>query len=386
MSRRLGVGAYLLSAAALLLLSWPVERHIQTLREQKNADGYSLACFAPSGQRPTVEALATSCLGGFRGIIADFLWLKAIKAKEERRHYEVVVLLDAILEMQPHFISVWELQANGLVFDFGSTVINYDPEEAYKWIRRGIEILEEGARKNPTSYRLHFYMAHYYIRKLSPLSSDKKTWKRLLAEWHRQRCKEAIRTHKIASDIAKKAGKSPPELILPETDSLLGLEKAREHYLLAASKPDIPLGRKLLCERMAIKCRLVAGRWREGEQEWALLWKRLNTDGTEEARFFGKDSPGYKHHQRLFREFMRAYLVSEFLKNGRSGALSVFARMKSRNLGAQATFVDEIKREIFNMVMLSRNEARARRIYKALKADGSVKKSFKEVLAEGFKK
>jgi hypothetical protein len=243
-----------------------------------------------------------------RGIIADMLWMRAIRMEEMGRSYEIIALLDGILQMQPHFTSVWAFQARVLVFDFGSALENPDPAEAYRWIRKGIEVLEEGARRNPTSHVLDYALADVYLRKLSPRSVDSNTWQLLLREFYKDQV-----------ELARKESRRPPDF-----DRFLGLDLARAHYLKAASKPDISRSRKLLCRRLAIRCLERKGNWRTAENEWRKLVQDL-----ESPRFFGKDSPAYLQNVRFFREFMRHLAAFELEFGSLSASRKAHARMKS---------------------------------------------------------
>jgi hypothetical protein len=305
-SRRAGVALHLSLAVLLIAGARPVEICMTRLREQ-GREGQRLADFAPRGGRPAVEAISTACLGGLRGIIADMLWMRAIRMEEEGRNYEIVALLDGILEMQPHFASVWIFQARVLAYDFGSTLEVPDPASAYRWVRRGIEVLEEGARRNPSSYQMHFAMADIYMRKLSERSVDKKTWMAMMREWHA----DLVRA-------ARREGRPDPEF-----DPYLGLEKARLHYEQAAGKPDVSPGRKLLCERLAVRCLERMGHWRQAEAAWVRLLERI---GRSEE--YGADSEVYRQHRKWFRDFMRQR-AAFLLETGEAGAAGeVLASMK----------------------------------------------------------
>jgi hypothetical protein len=296
-SRRGGVLLYLAAAAALLAAARPVEAHLARLRARTDARGYSLAAFAPSGGgRSAGEALSTAGLGGLRGIIADLLWMRAMRMEDQGRSYEIVVLLDGILRMQPHFTSVWVFQARVLAFDFGSLLENPDPAEAYRWVRRGIEVLEEGAARNRTSHLPHFALADIYMRKFSERSVDRQTWLLLLREWHAEEARRAAASGRPA----------------PPFDRYAGLKLAREHFLAAAGKPDVSASRKLLCERLAIRCRERMGHWREAEADWAALVAEL-----ARPERGGPGSPVLDQHRRFFRQFLR-YRAAAALEGGRT--------------------------------------------------------------------
>ena len=45
-------------------------------------------------------------LGGFRGLLADILWIRAISLQEQGKYFELVQLADWIQKLQPKFAGV----------------------------------------------------------------------------------------------------------------------------------------------------------------------------------------------------------------------------------------------------------------------------------------
>ena len=50
---------------------------------------------------PPLVAFTTVALGGFRGLIADFLWFRAISLQDEGKYFEMVQLASWIMKLQP---------------------------------------------------------------------------------------------------------------------------------------------------------------------------------------------------------------------------------------------------------------------------------------------
>ncbi|MHC4917321.1 MAG: hypothetical protein ACYTGB_17730 [Planctomycetota bacterium] len=357
MSRRGGVLLHLGLAVALVAAARPVEAYLVRLRGEKHG-GYRLADFAPRGGRPAAEAISTACLGGLRGIIADLLWMRAIRMEEEGRGYEIIALLDGILEMQPHFASVWIFQARVLAFDFGSSLESPDPREAYKWIQRALEVLEEGARRNPTSYQIHFVLADVYRSKLSERSVNRKTWIVLLEEMHA----DAVRR-------AKREGRPPPEF-----DRYLGLRKAREHYLLATRKPDITPSRKLLCNRLAVRCLERMGHWRQAETAWARLLEDLARSPEH-----GRESRVYWQHEKWFRDFMRQRAAFLLEAGEIEACRAVHASMK-RHFGTVPGLRDLVAEEVRERLRTARDRKGSERLYELLREKLGETRSYEEVV------
>ena len=361
MSRRGGVILYLALAAGLLVAARPVEVHLVRMRSEVRlfsggkVTEYTLSDFSARGEGAASSALFIRCLGGLRGIIADMLWMRTLRMEEQGRRYEQVALLQGIIQMQPHFTSVWAYQAHVLVYDLGSVSLSPDVAESYRWIRRGIDVLEEGIEQNPSGHLLHYELAGVYQHKLSPFSINKDVWPQLVAEWQTE-----------LRNRAEREGRPPPEGL----DAYMGLRKAREHYLLAAEKPDISASRKLLCERFAIRCLERMGDFRGAEAGWRELHKRYKP-GTW----------GHRVVERFFRGFMRT-LTAEFLVAGKlAESRDAYGRMREYFGEALPVYRELIAEEIRVRHTTARDEKRARELYQALRAaERDETRSFEEIV------
>src|SRR5438034_7742656 len=76
---------------------------------------------------PPVLVFTTVALGGFRGLIANALWIRAVDLQEQDKYFEKVQLADWITKLQPHFVTVWTHQADRKSTRLNSshTVISY---------------------------------------------------------------------------------------------------------------------------------------------------------------------------------------------------------------------------------------------------------------------
>ena len=88
---------------------------------------------------PTVNLL----LGGFRGVVADWLWLRAMILQEQGRFVEIIQLAEWITALQPQFPDIWVLHAWNLAYNI--TVLLPDGQERWRWVRHGYEILRDQA-------------------------------------------------------------------------------------------------------------------------------------------------------------------------------------------------------------------------------------------------
>lgn len=131
----------------------------KSLREREQAEGII------SGRRSGLEA-AANALGGFKGLAADLLWLRAIQMRDEGRHDEIALLCKLILELQPRFASAWSFHAWNMAYNIAFETNS--PRERWRWIRAGLDLLEkEGVPRNPHSYALYWELGYMYFFRLS---------------------------------------------------------------------------------------------------------------------------------------------------------------------------------------------------------------------------
>jgi hypothetical protein len=103
-------------------------------------------------------------LGGFRGIVADLLWLRAEDYKKEHDWDRLETTVELITKLQPHFLSIWTFQGWNLAYNVS---VEWDaPEDKYTWIKQGIKFVQEGVNKNRRSPDLVWDTAWFYYHKL----------------------------------------------------------------------------------------------------------------------------------------------------------------------------------------------------------------------------
>ena len=133
----------LLVAAACFWLSGRMNEPLLGLRKH-----YRLDQGDPLENSPPLVAFTTVAMGGFRGILADVLWIRASTLQEEGKYFELVQLADWITKLEPRLADVWAFQAWNLAYNI--SVFFDAPEDRWRWVRHGIELLrDEGLRYNP---------------------------------------------------------------------------------------------------------------------------------------------------------------------------------------------------------------------------------------------
>ncbi len=116
-------------------------------------------------------ALASVLLGGFRGIIADMLWIRAVDLQQRGRYFELVQLADWITALEPQFTEVWALQAWNMAYNI--SVLMPDDDSRWRWVENGITLLRDRAlRANPFDPYLCFELGWLFQHKIGGQADD----------------------------------------------------------------------------------------------------------------------------------------------------------------------------------------------------------------------
>jgi hypothetical protein len=130
-------------AAALLTVNGFL---LPVLNRERAAIG--ITRLEPLENAPPMLALTTQVLGGFRGLIANALWLRTTQLQDEGKYFEMVQLADWITKLEPHIITVWQVQSWNMAFNISVKFPDYS--DRWRWVQRGIELLrDEALRYNP---------------------------------------------------------------------------------------------------------------------------------------------------------------------------------------------------------------------------------------------
>lgn len=114
---------------------------------------------------PPMVAFVTIALGGFRGLIADALWLRSTRMKEEGRYFELVQLSDWITKLEPRFTPVWSFQAWNMSYNI--SVLMNEPADRWRWVRHGFEMLrDEAIIYNPGDAMLYWQLGWIFQHKI----------------------------------------------------------------------------------------------------------------------------------------------------------------------------------------------------------------------------
>ena len=126
---------------------------------------------SPLESAPPELVLVTTALGGFRGIIVDYLWIRAMELKLSGEFFELVQIYDWIGKMQPRMEMVWVHNAWNMAYNISVKLPS--GEERWIWIKRGIELLrDEGLKYNPRSSLLYRELAWIYLHKIGNIYDE----------------------------------------------------------------------------------------------------------------------------------------------------------------------------------------------------------------------
>jgi hypothetical protein len=142
---------------------------LQVLNRERAALG--ITRIEPLENAPPVLALTTQVLGGFRGLIANALWIRSTQLQEDGKYFEMVQLADWITKLEPHIVNVWQVQAWNMAFNISVKFPNH--EDRWRWVQRGIELLrDEALRYNPDQPLLYADLAWLFQFKMGQNMDD----------------------------------------------------------------------------------------------------------------------------------------------------------------------------------------------------------------------
>jgi len=181
MNPRLKKGLLLLLAALLLAGVAPVQRALN-----RDRDRLGLTRVQPLENAPPVLAFTTVALGGFRGLIANALWIRASDLQDQDKFFEMAQLADWITKLEPHFVHVWLVQAWNMAYNI--SVKFSEPADRWRWVQRGIALLrDEGLRYNPYEPLLFRELAWFFQHKMGHNLDDAHNYYK--AAWYQEMAK-----------------------------------------------------------------------------------------------------------------------------------------------------------------------------------------------------
>lgn len=120
---------------------------------------------AITGEQPVWVQYVMVGLGGFRGVIAEALWMRAARLQEQGRYFEQVQLADWITTLDPRSTDAWVFNSWNLAYNISAMMPRF--EDRLTWIDAGIALLRDRAIPiNPTDARLYRELGWLYQNKI----------------------------------------------------------------------------------------------------------------------------------------------------------------------------------------------------------------------------
>jgi hypothetical protein len=165
----------LLLAAALLFGSGQLQKSLNRNRAQ-----LGLTISEPLQNAPPILAFTTVALGGFRGLISNFLWIRSNDLQQDDKFFEAAQLATWITDLEPHFAEVWAYQAWNMAWNI--SVQFKDFSDRWRWVQHGIELLRDnGLRYNPDDTLLYQQLGWIFQSKMGQNLDDANVYYK--SEW-----------------------------------------------------------------------------------------------------------------------------------------------------------------------------------------------------------
>lgn len=153
----------LLIVAALMLASATQQKLIR-LRSEHNLDPAAVV----EDASPMINVV-TVLLGGFRGLLADILWLRISYMQDQGQVLEVVQLADWVSKLQPQTPETWTFHAWNMAYNVSLLVP--DAWDRWQWVLNGLDLLRnDGIRFNPADPRIYTELAWFFQHKIGGTS------------------------------------------------------------------------------------------------------------------------------------------------------------------------------------------------------------------------
>ena len=118
---------------------------------------------------PPVVAFVSVALGGFRGLLADILFLRLQAMQEAENYFEMVQLSDCVVKLQPRMTGATAFLAWNMSYNISVTFTDCD--DRWRWVQRGIELIRDDALVyNPGDPELYRELGWMYQHKLGQIA------------------------------------------------------------------------------------------------------------------------------------------------------------------------------------------------------------------------
>ena len=149
----------------------------------------ALGSFVQQKRSETVSELSSRWLPGFplassgpfRGVLVAGWWMRIQRLRSEFQFEKIASVIKRISFLQPHIPEVWEYLSWNMAYNLLADT-QYDRKLQTKWLRRGLDHLEEGLIYNPDSLVILFAQARTVYMKATTEYDFKKELEEILGE------------------------------------------------------------------------------------------------------------------------------------------------------------------------------------------------------------
>ncbi|MFZ5806106.1 MAG: hypothetical protein ACOY3I_02700 [Verrucomicrobiota bacterium] len=163
--------------AWILLMAWGVVKTPWEHRMQAHLQRLQHGIFVPLSREMRSQlgqGLALASLGGFRGLAANFIWLKVTESWEKIEWVRLREFAEMATLLQPRVPFFWEMGAWHMAWNASASSENFQKNssslknkiEARRWIDAGKNFLERGLQTVPDDAYLFLRMGDLYWQKL----------------------------------------------------------------------------------------------------------------------------------------------------------------------------------------------------------------------------
>ncbi len=156
----------LLLMSALLFAAGRMEQSLNNDRDRLGMTQMSMLDNAPP-----MLTFTTVALGGFSGLISNFLWIRANDLQQDDKFFEAAQLANWITDLEPHFSQVWVFQGWNMAYNI--SVKFKDFPDRWRWVENGFSLLrDKGLYYNPDDVLMYRELAWDFQHKMGANLDD----------------------------------------------------------------------------------------------------------------------------------------------------------------------------------------------------------------------
>lgn len=146
-------------------------------------------------------------LGGFRGLVADVVFLKCVNLQDEKRYDDIPALAEWVVGLQPEYTESGRFWASNLAWNI--SIEHGDYALRWKWVQHGIRLLKDVAIPGSDDPEYYLEMAMIYRMRIGEIIEPADAYFKTM----------------LATDMQKVMGDWSMEALAQTPDSVYGLNE-----------------------------------------------------------------------------------------------------------------------------------------------------------------